>query len=52
MPKITRKAKTGRFFVHEYALTYDDCCNGMSCIAHSCGSLESKELLSKAIKGV
>ena len=47
MLRITRKEKNRLFFGHEYALTYDDCCNGMSCIAHSCSSPERKELLSE-----
>ena len=47
MPRITRKAKTRCFFGHEFAQTYDDCCNWMSCIAHSCSSPELKELLSE-----
>ena len=47
MRRITRKAKTGCLFGHEYALTYDDCCNGMSFIAHSCGPSEHKEPLSE-----
>ena len=42
-----QKRKNRLFFGHEYALTYDDCCNGMSCIAHSCSSPECKELLSE-----
>ena len=39
--------KNRRFFGHEYALIYDECCYRMSCIAHSCGSSERKELLSE-----
>ena len=42
-----QKRKNRLFFGHEYALTYDDCCNGMSCIAYSCSSPERKELLSE-----
>ena len=41
------KNKNRRFFGHEYALIYDECCYRMSCIAHSCGSSELKELLSE-----
>ena len=30
-----QKIKNRLFFGYEYALICDDCCNGMSCIAHS-----------------
>ena len=42
-----QKRKNRLFFGHEYALTCDDCCNGMSFIAHSCGPSEHKEPLSE-----
>ena len=42
-----QKRKNRLFFGHEYALTYDDCCNGMSFIAHSCGPSKHKEPLSE-----
>ena len=42
-----QKSKNRTFFGHEYALTCDDCCNGMSFIAHSCGPSEHKEPLSE-----
>ena len=49
------KNKNRTFFGHEYALIYDECCYRMSCIAHSCGSSELKELLlelSRKFRGV